>query len=204
MKNGEVSAVQGIYSYHHYRQDRIDDSGWGCAYRSLQTIISWFRYELMLWHFRHVHKMWNVTYLPQCLSVCPSVHLSVGSHRTDFHEIWYSSIFQKPDEKIQVSLNPTQLMGTLHEDEDLCMFVKISHQILFRMKNFSERERRAHACTRSNTYCFSTTTVVTWMHLDATLYIHCLSGLSLYSKLYFASLGTTVRHYCHNTCSCLQ
>ena len=46
-----MSAVQGIYSYHHYRQDRIDDSGWGCAYRSLQTIVSWFRYELMLWQF---------------------------------------------------------------------------------------------------------------------------------------------------------
>ena len=50
MRDGEVSAVQGIYSYHHYRQDCIDDSGWGCAYRSLQTIVSWFKYELMLWH----------------------------------------------------------------------------------------------------------------------------------------------------------
>ena len=46
-----MSAVQGIYSYHHYKQDRIDDSGWGCAYRSLQTIVSWFKYELMLWQF---------------------------------------------------------------------------------------------------------------------------------------------------------
>jgi hypothetical protein len=50
VKDGEVSVVQGIYSYHHYTQDRIDDSGWGCAYRSLQTIISWFKYELMSWH----------------------------------------------------------------------------------------------------------------------------------------------------------
>ena len=51
VKDGEVSAVQGIYSYHHYRQDRIDDSGWGCAYRSLQTIVSWFKYASMLWQF---------------------------------------------------------------------------------------------------------------------------------------------------------
>jgi NADH:ubiquinone oxidoreductase subunit B-like Fe-S oxidoreductase len=51
VKGGEVSAVQGMYSYHHYMQDRIDDSGWGCAYRSLQTIVSWFRYALMLWQF---------------------------------------------------------------------------------------------------------------------------------------------------------
>ncbi len=25
--------VQGSYDYHHYMQDRFDDSGWGCAYR---------------------------------------------------------------------------------------------------------------------------------------------------------------------------
>ena len=24
-------------------QDRFDDAGWGCAYRSLQTLCSWFR-----------------------------------------------------------------------------------------------------------------------------------------------------------------
>jgi hypothetical protein len=51
VKDGEMSAVQGIYSYHHYMQDRIDDNGWGCAYRSLQTIVSWFRYALTFWHF---------------------------------------------------------------------------------------------------------------------------------------------------------
>jgi hypothetical protein len=43
--------VQGMYSYHHYWQDRIDDSGWGCAYRSLQTVVSWFKYASMLWQF---------------------------------------------------------------------------------------------------------------------------------------------------------
>lgn len=37
--------VQGIYSYHHYMQDRMDDNGWGCAYRSLQTICSWFQQQ---------------------------------------------------------------------------------------------------------------------------------------------------------------
>lgn len=37
--------VQGIYSYHHYMQDRVDDNGWGCAYRSLQTICSWFQQQ---------------------------------------------------------------------------------------------------------------------------------------------------------------
>eukprot|EP00793_Prasinoderma_coloniale_P001400 PRCOL_00005175-RA len=35
--------VRGSYEYCHYLQDRFDDKGWGCAYRSLQTIASWFR-----------------------------------------------------------------------------------------------------------------------------------------------------------------
>lgn len=39
---GRVETVRGIYAYHHYMQDNFDDSGWGCAYRSFQTIWSWF------------------------------------------------------------------------------------------------------------------------------------------------------------------
>jgi hypothetical protein len=26
-------------------QDKFNDNGWGCAYRSLQTIVSWFRMQ---------------------------------------------------------------------------------------------------------------------------------------------------------------
>ena len=37
-------------------------------------------------------------------SVCPSVRLELGSHWTDFREIWYLSIFRKSVKKIQVSL----------------------------------------------------------------------------------------------------
>lgn len=33
--------VDGMYLYCHYMQDRFNDSGWGCAYRSMQTILSW-------------------------------------------------------------------------------------------------------------------------------------------------------------------
>lgn len=40
---GKLSIVNGLYSYHHYMQDNFDDNGWGCAYRSLQTIVSWYR-----------------------------------------------------------------------------------------------------------------------------------------------------------------
>ncbi|XP_064609418.1 ufm1-specific protease 2-like [Liolophura sinensis] len=42
---GELSLVQGHYTYHHYMQDRFDDNKWGCAYRSLQTLISWFNLQ---------------------------------------------------------------------------------------------------------------------------------------------------------------
>ncbi|KAG2433569.1 hypothetical protein HYH02_012686 [Chlamydomonas schloesseri] len=42
---GLMELVQGNYEYCHYMQDRFNDSGWGCAYRSLQTIVSWFRLQ---------------------------------------------------------------------------------------------------------------------------------------------------------------
>ncbi|XP_061586423.1 ufm1-specific protease 2 [Cololabis saira] len=45
LDNGKLYLVQGVYSYHHYMQDRADDNGWGCAYRSLQTICSWFQQQ---------------------------------------------------------------------------------------------------------------------------------------------------------------
>ncbi|KAM7471478.1 hypothetical protein LguiA_009661 [Lonicera macranthoides] len=45
LPGGVVSQIQGSYEYHHYLQDGFNDSGWGCAYRSLQTIISWFRLQ---------------------------------------------------------------------------------------------------------------------------------------------------------------
>ena len=38
-----------------------------------------------------------------CLSVCPSVRVEqLGSHRTDFHDFRYSSVFRNSIEKIQV------------------------------------------------------------------------------------------------------
>ncbi|KAL7841033.1 hypothetical protein SRHO_G00247240 [Serrasalmus rhombeus] len=45
VEEAKVSVVRGVYSYHHYMQDRVDDNGWGCAYRSLQTICSWFQQQ---------------------------------------------------------------------------------------------------------------------------------------------------------------
>ncbi|KRX26554.1 Ufm1-specific protease 2, partial [Trichinella nelsoni] len=41
-KESNMATVYGLYEYYHYMQDGFDDRGWGCAYRSLQTIWSWF------------------------------------------------------------------------------------------------------------------------------------------------------------------
>jgi len=43
LKGGRQYLVQGEYEYYHYLQDHLNDNGWGCAYRSLQTICSWLR-----------------------------------------------------------------------------------------------------------------------------------------------------------------
>ncbi|XP_036326954.1 probable Ufm1-specific protease 2 [Rhagoletis pomonella] len=40
--DGKQYLVQGNYYYYHYLQEKMQDKGWGCAYRSLQTICSWF------------------------------------------------------------------------------------------------------------------------------------------------------------------
>uniref|UniRef100_A0A0K0ETJ2 Ufm1-specific protease n=1 Tax=Strongyloides stercoralis TaxID=6248 RepID=A0A0K0ETJ2_STRER len=39
---GECATIRGNYEYRHYLQDNFNDSGWGCAYRSFQTVWSWF------------------------------------------------------------------------------------------------------------------------------------------------------------------
>lgn len=42
VKGGQQTLVDGHYAYYHYMQDNFDDNQWGCAYRSLQTLCSWF------------------------------------------------------------------------------------------------------------------------------------------------------------------
>lgn len=41
----KTAFVRGVYEYFHYMQDNIDDKNWGCAYRSLQTTVSWYRMQ---------------------------------------------------------------------------------------------------------------------------------------------------------------
>ncbi|CAH0401336.1 unnamed protein product [Chilo suppressalis] len=39
--NAESYLVLGDYEYYHYLCDGFDDRGWGCGYRTLQSICSW-------------------------------------------------------------------------------------------------------------------------------------------------------------------
>ena len=44
LPEGELVAfevVRGDYEYWHYGCDELDDRGWGCGYRTLQTLASW-------------------------------------------------------------------------------------------------------------------------------------------------------------------
>jgi hypothetical protein len=40
--------VKGLYEYYHYGDHNFNDQGWGCAYRSLESLLSWFRLQQKL------------------------------------------------------------------------------------------------------------------------------------------------------------
>jgi hypothetical protein len=72
-----------------------------------------------------------------CLSLRPSARMEqLGSHWTDFHEIWYFIIFRKSGRKFKFHQNLTKITGTLQED--LCTFTKISRWTLLAMRNISD------------------------------------------------------------------
>jgi hypothetical protein len=43
--DSNLHLVRGSYAYHHYMQDKFNDNGWGCAYRTLQSICSWYNIQ---------------------------------------------------------------------------------------------------------------------------------------------------------------
>ena len=40
-----AALVQGSFRYFHYLCDTFDDRGWGCGWRTVQTILSWLKPE---------------------------------------------------------------------------------------------------------------------------------------------------------------
>ena len=80
-----------------------------------------------------------------------SVHMEqLGSHGTDFHEIWYWRIFRKSVKKIQVSLILDKNNGYFTWRH--CTFFIISCSILLRMKNISDKSYRE---TRNTHFMFN-------------------------------------------------
>jgi hypothetical protein len=67
-------------------------------------------------------------------SSCPSVSTELGYHRTDFHKIWYLSIFRKAVQKIQALLN---------SDENKVYFTYRPIKILIVSRSVLPRTRNA-------------------------------------------------------------
>ena len=99
-------------------------------------------------HFRRFGKKENIQ--KAAMSFVMSVRLSVrmgqfGSHKTDFHEIWYLVIFRKPVQKIQVSLKtdtnnvyftwrPRHILGTCAKLRKATVRFVISVRLSIRME----------------------------------------------------------------------
>jgi hypothetical protein len=62
--NSKMRLVKGTYTYYHYMQDGFNDDLWGCAYRSLQTLISYCRYNQLSATSRSVP---TIPQIQQCL-----------------------------------------------------------------------------------------------------------------------------------------
>lgn len=62
--------VKGLYEYYHYGDHNFNDQGWGCAYRSLESLLSWFRLQqkLNLHSVPTVSEIQNIIDLIDCTS----------------------------------------------------------------------------------------------------------------------------------------
>ena len=81
-------------------------------------------------------------------SSCLSVRIQqLGSHWTDFHEIWYLWIVQNPSRKFMLNWKMTTITGTLHEDLCVHIYIYISRWILLRMRNVSHK-----SCRKKHTF----------------------------------------------------
>jgi hypothetical protein len=73
--------------------------------RFSKTFLQWFYFSGAFAKWRKATRSFVVSVcLPVCLSLSPYVRMEqLGTHRTDWHEISYLSIFRKSVEKIQLS-----------------------------------------------------------------------------------------------------
>ena len=72
---------------------------------------------------------------------CPSVRMPhLGSHWTDFDEIWYLSFFENLSRKFKFHYNPTRITGILHED--VFTFMTICRWVILIMRSISNKTCR--------------------------------------------------------------
>jgi hypothetical protein len=114
-----------------------------------------------------------------------SVRLSVrmeqlGSHRTDFHEFWYLSIFRKSVEKIQVSFKSDKNKGYFGEDQ--YTFLIISCSVLRRMKNVSDKSSRATRNTHFMLSLFFRKSCRLWDNVEN----YCRAGQAIHDNMVHA------------------
>ena len=90
------------------------------------TICSVWHVVIAMYYYHHRHlfcveellarwRCWKRLLASSCLSVRPSAWEQLGSHWTDFHEIWYLSIFRNLSRKFKFHWNPIRMAGILHE-----------------------------------------------------------------------------------------
>ncbi|GIY40132.1 ufm1-specific protease 1 [Caerostris darwini] len=59
--------VRGTYFYYHYKCDGTNDVGWGCGYRTLQTICSWIKEQLNHQKLDSIPEVPSITELQKAL-----------------------------------------------------------------------------------------------------------------------------------------
>jgi hypothetical protein len=102
-------------------------------------------------------RLWkSIINFVMCLSVAvrPSPRKGqLGSHRTDFREIWYLSVFRKSVEKIlKFHWNRTRITGTVCTWRPIYTFVIVSRSILLRVRIISGKISRENQNTCSITF----------------------------------------------------
>ena len=104
---------------------------------------------------RHISQIFEKLLLASlCLSVRLSKMEQLGSHCTDFYEIWYSSIFLLSVKKIQVSLKSDNNSGTLHEGQCTVMIIFCPFLRIRNVSDTSSRENQnTHFCSIIFQWC---------------------------------------------------
>ena len=109
-----------------------------CKNVDLERKREWLKAEREMFYlrtlvlFRRVRQIWKATIRFFCLSVRP--HGKLGSHWTDFREIWYWSIFRNSVDKSAGLVKIWQEQRVTY-----ILFLTVSHSVRLRTRNIKDR-----------------------------------------------------------------